>query len=60
MKRIATVIAALVIAAGLVAVAVSAVAVDPAAPPPETSSEYDFVPSEEIPADSAISFPVDI
>lgn len=30
-------------------------------PPPETQSEdEDFIPTEKVPADSAISFPVDI
>jgi len=50
----------LVIAAGLVAAAVSGIA--PAAAPSavQGQSEDDFVPSEALPADSAISFPVDI
>ncbi len=60
MKKIATLIAALVIAAGLVAAAVSGNADEPATSGVQGPSEDDFVPSEEVPAGSAISFPVDI
>ncbi len=60
MKRAATLIAALLIAAGLVAAAVSATAGYPATNSAESPAEEDFVPSEALPADSAISFPVDI
>jgi len=60
-KKIAIVIAALVIAAGLVAAAVSgATSGDSPSPGAQGPSEDDFVPSEELPADSAIAFPVDI
>ena len=60
MKKIAILIAALVIAAGLVAAAVSGTADEPAPSVIQDPSEDDFVPSEALPADSAISFPVDI
>lgn len=60
-KKIAIVIAALGIAAGLVAAGVSGTTSGDSVPSSaQGPSEEDFVPSEELPADSAIAFPVDI
>jgi len=59
MRKILIVIAALLAAAAVV-VAAAASARGPAPDPAQDANEEDFVPSERLPADSAISFPVDI
>ena len=60
MKRLVFFITALLVAVGLVVAAVSATGGDEGAGSLQPPTEEDFVPSEELPADSAISFPVDI
>ena len=60
MKRIAVIVAALVLAAGILIAVVVTTGSDPGASRAEAIPEEDFIPSEELPAGSAISFPVDI
>ena len=52
------ILASLIGGAALAVAVAAGIAADTAASEP--ASEEDFVPSEELPADSAISFPVDI
>jgi hypothetical protein len=58
MKRIRRVVAVLLVAAAMALVAALGTAL--LAGPSLEASDQDFVPSERLPADSAISFPVDI
>ena len=60
MKRFTTLSGALLVVAGLLMVVVATTGSDPGAATAEAIPEEDFIPSEQLPADSAISFPVDI
>jgi hypothetical protein len=60
MRRIMMMIGTLVVAAVAAFVFMAATGSDPGAVPAQAQPEEDFVPSEELPSDSAISFPVDI
>jgi hypothetical protein len=61
MKRHLLIVIGTVLLAGVLAAAVTAAVQTTAQPGPDTEPELEeFVPSEELPADSAISFPVDI
>ena len=59
MKRPLLVVVGVIVAAAVVLTA-AAVANAPPENPATAGSDEDFVPSEQLPADSAISFPVDI
>jgi hypothetical protein len=60
MKRVVVICGAIVVVVALWIVVAGVTGTESVVKPAEALPEEDFIPSEELPADSAISFPVDI